>query len=251
MEHKSYSFILWFTENKSSLQIHLPTIVKVAKSDTTFWVAYPKKSGQIDTNLTRDKGWEVLDVVGYRKVSQISIDEDWSALRIKPTSEVKSSPKAKTQTFEATIETSDSSGGAWVNIPFDVKEVFGTKGQVKVKAKIDGQPYRGSIANMGTGSHILIVKKEIREVIGKQPGDTVNVELQKDTEERTVDMPGELIDLLEKNQNLKVFFESLSYTNRKEYANWISSAKRPETKEKRLIETERRLSQGIKNPFVK
>jgi len=251
IEYKQYDFILFFAQEKSEIDIHVPTLKKVAKKNTVFWVAYPKKSGAIKSNISRDKGWGILDVIGYRAVSQTSVNNDWSALRIKPTSEVRSTPQAKTQTFEATIETNQSSGGAWVSIPFDVKEVFGTKGQVKVKANFDGHPYSGSIANMGTGSHILIVKKDIREAIGKGPGDRVKVEIQKDTSERTVDIPEELQQLLNANKDISAFYNQLSFTNRKEYANWISSAKREETKAKRLKETERRLKEGIKNPFIK
>lgn len=249
--HDSYKFILFFSESISELAIHLPTLEKVAADSCVFWVAYPKQNGKIKTNITRDKGWGILDEIGYRGVSQVSINSNWSALRIKPTKAVKVNPNAKTQTFEATIKTDENSNGAWVDIPFDVKEVFGTKGQVKVKAHFDGHEYRGSIANMGTGSHILIVRKDIREAIGKQPGDTVKVELTKDTEERTFEMPDELKQLLDQDAKLKAFYDSLSYTNRKEYAQWIASAKRAETKEKRINETKHRLSKGIKNPFSK
>lgn len=250
IEHNNYDFILFFAKDEAELNIHIPTLAKVAKSDCVFWVAYPKKAGKIKTNITRDVGWDVLDAIGYRPVAQISINESWSALRIKPIKEVKSSASAKKQIFEARIESSEKSGGAWVKIPFNVEEVFGKKGQVKVKARFDGHVYRGSIADMGDGP-ILIVKKGIREAINKQPGDAVTVEIEKDTQERTVELPEELVNLLASKTDLEAFFNSLSYTNRKEYANWISSAKKSETKAKRLKETEERLSRGIKNPFEK
>ncbi|MEP2773830.1 MAG: YdeI/OmpD-associated family protein [Fulvivirga sp.] len=249
--HDNYQFILFFASNISDLAIHLPTFEKVAHEVCTFWVACPKNSGNLETNITRDSGWEILDEIGYRKVLQISLNENWSAIRIKPTKSVQSATNAQTQTFEATIQTNESNNGAWVNIPFDVKEVFGTSGQVKVKAHFDGHEYRGSIANMGTGSHILIVRKDIREAIGKQPGDNVKVEIKKDTDKRSFEMPSELQNLLGENKRLAEFYDSLSYTNRKEYAHWIGTAKRPETKEKRVQETKTRLSKGIKNPFAK
>ena len=249
--HDNYEFILFFADSISDLAIQLPTLEKVANDSCVFWVAYPKKSGSIDSNITRDKGWDILDQIGYRKVSQISVNDNWSALRIKPTKDVASSNTAKTQTFEATIQTDEKSNGAWIDIPFDVKEVYGTGGQVKVKAIFDGYEYRGSIANMGTGNHILIIKKDIREAIGKEPGDKVKVELEKDTAERTFEMPEELQQLLNENAKLKSFYESLSFTNRKEYAQWIGSAKRQKTKDKRLEETKHRLTDGIKNPYAK
>jgi Domain of unknown function (DUF1905)/Bacteriocin-protection, YdeI or OmpD-Associated len=140
---------------------------------------------------------------------------------------------------------------AYLAIPFDVQKEYGSKGQVKIKATFDGHPYRGVIANMGTGCHILGVRKDIREAIGKQVGDVVNVTLEKDEEERIVDMPAELQKLLAKNSSARKFFDSLSFTNRKEYALWISSAKKEETKAKRLKEILPKLLAGKKNPSEK
>ena len=67
--------------------------------------------------------------------------------------------------------------------PYDVRKEFG-RGRVKVKAAFDGEPYEGSIVNMGAKSadgsicYILGITKEIRSRIGKQPGDKVQVTLQ-------------------------------------------------------------------------
>ncbi|MEJ0055469.1 MAG: DUF1905 domain-containing protein [Bacteroidota bacterium] len=60
---------------------------------------------------------------------------------------------------------------ACVAVPLNVEKIFGTKGQVKVKATFDGHPYRGVITNMGTGSHCIGVRKDIRKAIGKKIGD--------------------------------------------------------------------------------
>lgn len=151
--------------------------------------------------------------------------------------------------FTAKLENSnDGMDTAFISIPFNVEKVYGTKGQVKVKVTFDGHPYRGVIANMGTGCHILGVRKDIRAAIGKMVGDTVLVELQKDTEERIVEMPEDLQQALAKSKKAREFYESLSFTNRKEYAVWVISAKRAETREKRLAETIEKLLAGKKNP---
>jgi len=137
--------------------------------------------------------------------------------------------------FKAKLEKPDDGiDGAYIIIPCDVEEVYGTKGQVKVKALFDGHPYRGVLANMGMGCHVIIVRKDIRTAIGKQVGDLIKVEIEPDKEERVVDVPEDLAGLLAKNKKAKEFFDSLSFTNRKEYANWISSAKKDETRGKRL-----------------
>jgi hypothetical protein len=140
---------------------------------------------------------------------------------------------------------------AYIAIPFDVEKVYGTKGQVKVKVTFDGYPYRGVIANMGTGCHIIGVRKDVRKAIGKGVGDVVNVTIEKDEEERVVDVPDDLKNLLTKNRQAREFYESLSFTNRKEYALWINSAKKEETRDKRLKDTLSKLLGGKKNPSEK
>ena len=106
--------------------------------------------------------------------------------------------------FDAVIQ---DGGEKWpeaacVMFPYDVKESFGTRGQVKVKATFDGVPYRGSLANMGMG-HMLIMRKDVRAKVGKYHGDTVSVTIQKDTEERIVEIPPELNDAFAKNPEAK------------------------------------------------
>jgi len=145
--------------------------------------------------------------------------------------------KSKIRKFEATIEQHGKQDAAYVSIPFDVKEIYGTKGRVKVMAKFDGIEHRGSIVNMGTGSHILILTKEVRNSMGKSFGEIVQVTVEVDTNERIVDIPPELGNFFKSHLQEKGFFDSLSYTNRKEYANWIREAKKAETKERRLNST--------------
>lgn len=82
----------------------------------------------------------------------------------------------KIHEFDAEIIKNPEHNGAYVTIPFDVKAVFG-KGRVPVHATFDGEPYDGQAVKMGTPSHIIGIRKDIREKIGKQPGDTVHVTL--------------------------------------------------------------------------
>ncbi len=71
-------------------------------------------------------------------------------------------------------------GGAYVSFPYVIRVEFG-KGQVKVRATFDGEPYDGSIVNMrgqnadGFVCHIIGLRKDIGDKIGKQPGDDVAV----------------------------------------------------------------------------
>lgn len=80
--------------------------------------------------------------------------------------------------FEAEIKKVPDINGAYIEIPFDVKETF-SRGRVKVHATFDGETYDGSLVRMKTPCHILGIRKDIREKIGKQPGDTVHVTLEE------------------------------------------------------------------------
>ena len=88
-----------------------------------------------------------------------------------------------TYEFEAIIHPADP-GGAYIAFPYDIRAEFG-KGRVKVHATFDGEPYDGSVVNMGVknpdGSvrYIIGVRKDIRAKIGKQAGDTVRVTVRE------------------------------------------------------------------------
>ena len=94
------------------------------------------------------------------------------------------------QTFVAVIQ-NPGGGGAFVEVPFDVEAAFGSK-RPKVKAMIEGIPYRGTLTRMGTDCHVLGIRKEIREQIGKTFGDEVTIMLESDTEPRVVEITAQL-----------------------------------------------------------
>jgi hypothetical protein len=148
--------------------------------------------------------------------------------------------------FKAEI-ISGMGGGAGVEFPYDVAKEFGTRGNVPVQATFDGEAYRGSLMNCGMAHHTLGVLKGMREKIGKGPGDTIDVVVWKDEEERTVEVPAEFEKLLKKAK-LWAAFEKLSYTHRKEYCRWISEAKREETRQNRLAKAVAMLEKGVKTP---
>jgi hypothetical protein len=148
--------------------------------------------------------------------------------------------------FTATIE-EGSGGGAHILFPFDTEKEFATKGRVPVKATFDGVAYTGSLIKYGSPQHMLGMLKAIREQIGKGPGDTVEVVLWKDEEERILEVPADLEKLL-KREGLAAMFQKLSYTHRKEYCRWIIEAKKQETRSRRLEKTVAMLRQGVKTP---
>ena len=82
----------------------------------------------------------------------------------------------KTYEFDAAIIKEPDHGGAYIEIPFDVKFEFG-KSRVPVHATFDDVACDGYLLRMGTECHILGIRKDIRAKIGKQPGDIVCVKL--------------------------------------------------------------------------
>lgn len=143
--------------------------------------------------------------------------------------------------FRAVIEDAGS-GGAFVTIPFDVERIFG-KQRVKVKATIDGEPYRGSLVRIGGRRHILGILKAIRGKIGKTIGNMVDITLLEDLEPREAAVPEDLQKALHAASGSYSLFQKLSYSHRKEYINWIDEAKRSETRKKRIAETIRRMGE--------
>lgn len=82
--------------------------------------------------------------------------------------------------YESVIYPVLDKGGAYVCFPYDLRKAFG-KGRIKANITFDGEPYLGSVVNMGVknedGSicYIIGIRKDIRTKIGKQVGDTVHV----------------------------------------------------------------------------
>ena len=76
-----YSFVQVFASSQAEMEELVKSVAKAGKYDCLFWTCYPKSSGKLKYDLNRNTVWEALALAGLRPVSQIAIDEKWSALR--------------------------------------------------------------------------------------------------------------------------------------------------------------------------
>ena len=169
---RKVEFALVFAVSQQQLKCILADVIPTLQPDAKLWIAYPKLTSKIASDLSREANWDFIDGYGFESVRMISLDNVWTAVRFKkPEADEK-----KTQGFCST---------------------------------------------------------------NPAPG----VDYQK----RTIEVPHELQNLLNKNKPAATFFESLAFTHRREYVEWIISAKREETKARRLETTMEKLIARKKN----
>lgn len=137
--------------------------------------------------------------------------------------------------FDTVMQKAEGVNGAYVEMPFDLEEVFGAK-RLKAKATFDSVVYQGSVVKMD-GKYIIGITKAIRDQIGKQPGDMLHVIIEKDEAERKIDLPEDFKTALEMDKEVFAFYESLSYTNKNRYFLWVTSAKKAETRADRILQS--------------
>ena len=160
--------IHWFVKNKAQLEKEVEKTIKLLKDGMVLWIYYPKTTSGIQTDLTRDKGWDKL--LAHKEMqwlSLISFDDTWSA--------------------------------------------FACRMKTEADLKKESKPRERPIFD-----YIDPVKKIVR-------------------------VPDELAKAFRKEKKLAAYFNSLAYSHRKEYVEWIVSAKREETRARRIQGTLERL----------
>ncbi len=173
---KDYDQIHWFVSSKAAVEQEVEKVIAMLNADTVCWIYYPKGSSGIQTNLTRDEGWEsLLKHKDLQWLSLISFDETWSA--------------------------------------------FGMRRSAGIIEK--KHPPRAA-------------ERPIKEYI--------------DPANKTVRLPDDLERALKSSKSARLFFNSLSYTNKKEYVEWIVTAKREATRAERVKGSVERLNKEWKNP---
>jgi hypothetical protein len=131
---------------------------------------------------------------------------------------------------------------AGMNTPFDVKQAWG-KARLPVTGTINGFKFRTTVAPM-RGEYFICVNRQMREGGKCDVGDTVTVVMEPDTAPRTVNPPPDLKKALKSDKAAQQAWDRYSYTHRKEFARWITEAKKPETRARRLEKAIEMLAAG-------
>ena len=176
LRSRKIDFALVFAVSKRQLAEILNDVISALHPEAKLWVAYPKLTSKIASDLSRDSNWQVISDFGYEGVSQIGLDNVWSAVRFKKPEQILS----RGNNFCAT-----------------------------------------------------------------NPAEGI------DYSKRTVAVPEEFKILFQKNKEAGTFFENLSFTNKREYVEWVIGAKKQETKVRRLDAVLEKLCTGKKNPSAK
>jgi hypothetical protein len=166
----------WFVKTKAEVDKQSPKIIKLLKPGVQVWCYYPKGTSKVQTDLTRDKGWnELLKYEQLKWINLISFNETWSAFAFRLKSE-------------------------------------------KDKA---------------------VVPRE-REILK-----------YADSKTKIITLPDDFAKALAKNKKAKTVFDTLAFSHRREYVEWIVTAKREETRLSRVEGTISKLLEGKKNPAEK
>ncbi len=172
LKSKKIDFVLIFAFSQKQLKEIVKEVIPALHAHTKFWIAYPKASSKIASDLSRDASWDCITSHGYETVRMVAVDNLWSAARFKKPDET----EKKSPAF--------------------------------------------SSANPAPGV---------------------------DYASRTIEVPAALQKLLDKNKTAATFFKSLAFSHQREYVEWIVSAKKEETKAKRLETTMEKLIAQKKN----
>ncbi|WP_028982229.1 YdeI/OmpD-associated family protein [Sporocytophaga myxococcoides] len=112
--------VLLFASNSSDLNTHFESLKNAIKPKGLVWIAYLKGTSKIKTDISRDKGWDVVNKSGYTGVSLISIDDMWSAMRFKSFEEIKNKANHSNSEEDQYIDLEERV----VTVPDDLQQVL-------------------------------------------------------------------------------------------------------------------------------
>jgi len=175
----TFDVVQLFVLNSEELKRDLVWLQDHLRPETILWITYPKKSSGIVSDLEMMQSWDETAKYGLSGVAAAAINETWTALRFRPSTQVKRSEVCNSE-----------------------------------------------IENSALGQYI-------------------------DVKNRIVTLPAELLSAMQSQASSIASFDSLSYTNKKEYVSWVLTAKQEKTKADRIRKMVQKLLAGKKNPSEK
>lgn len=149
---------------------------------------------------------------------------------------------ARTLALTATLEPRGPAG-AFVLSDAQVQALGDGKKAFPVRVTVGGKALALRLARMG-GENLIGLSKASRAEAGVEIGATYDVEIALDDTERTVEVPADLAAALAADPAAEAAFAAMSHTHRKEYARWVTEAKKPETRAKRIVDTVTAVREG-------
>jgi Bacteriocin-protection, YdeI or OmpD-Associated/Domain of unknown function (DUF1905) len=147
------------------------------------------------------------------------------------------------QRFRAELRSAGDSGGAGFDLPLDVAAALSDAKRPPVTVTINGFEFRTRLAVYG-GQPMVGVSKANRAGAGIDIGDAFDVVIAVDTAPREIAVPPDLAEALAEEPAAAGTFDRLSFSHRREYVQWITEAKRPETRARRVADALERLRAG-------
>ena len=133
--------------------------------------------------------------------------------------------------FRTTLKGVDDSSATYVTVPAAVMRAFEGRIRVPVRVTINGATWRTTICDMGLGPTIGVAAA-VRKSAGIARGDRITVDVERDLDQRTVEIPADFAKAMRASERRT--FDAMSYSHRKEYVVWIEAAKKPETRLRRI-----------------
>ena len=136
--------------------------------------------------------------------------------------------------FRSTVELGGKTATG-IEVPVDVVETLGGGKRPPVTVTVGGHTYRTTVAPMG-GRYMIPLSSENRTASGLSAGDPVVVEIALDTAPREMKAPDDLAAALAASPEAEAFFDSLSFSHKRSYVDWIVGAKKDETRQRRVAQ---------------
>jgi len=144
--------------------------------------------------------------------------------------------------FRATVERGGKTATGLL-VPDEVVAALRAGKRPPVQVTVGGHTYRTTVASMG-GRFLVPLSAENRTAAGVAAGDDVEVDVLLDTAAREVNVPADLVDALERDDQARQFFDDLAYSHRKEWVRWIEESKKNETRTSRIVRAVESLRAG-------